>query len=170
MIGDFPRSIDEIAGGVESVMLYLVRELSNSRELKIDVITLDRWNLGARVVDYDGFKVHYLAQSKLVGPARRLHNLRRLSRQLRAIAPDITHAHIAGIYSDAACLSGAPWVLTLHGIRFLESKLRRGLLDRTRQPVSCAAPIPAATPARYRRARSQIRRGSSAGAYPASAQ
>ena len=131
MIGDFPRSTKEIAGGVESVMLYLTRDLSRCSEFEIDVVTIDRWNLGDRLIESDGFKVHYLAQSPLRGPAWRLHNIHRMRSYIKGLAPDIAHVHVAGLCSDAVRKTGIPWVLTLHGVRFLEAQLLRGPGDRS---------------------------------------
>jgi glycosyltransferase involved in cell wall biosynthesis len=131
MIGDFPRSATEIRGGVESVMLYLGRELMKTGEVRLDVVTLDRWDLGARELSIEGMRVHYLPQSPLRSRARTAHNIHRMAHLLKKLDSDLVHAHIAGPYSDAARASGRPWILTLHGIRFLEASLRTGLLDRT---------------------------------------
>ena len=130
MIGDFPRDTDNIGGGVESVMAYLCRELARREGIDLSVITLDRWNLGHRVTEYDGYSVHYLPQAGVRGPARRYLNVRRLAACIESLAPDIVHAQIAGQYSEAAHRTGIPYVLTLHGIRYLEAQLKTGLIDR----------------------------------------
>lgn len=131
MIGDFPLSPTEVRGGVESVMLYLCRELVRGRQVDLNVVTMDRWGLGARELSFDGFRVHYLSRSKLPSLAGRSANIRSMKETLVSLQPDLVHAHIAGYYSDAARLCGLPWILTLHGIRFLEARLSRGLVNRT---------------------------------------
>ena len=130
MIGDFPRSDHQVGGGVESVMLYLAQRLSAHDAIRLHVVTIDRWGMGARRVDADGYTIDYVPTSRVRGPLRRRLNTRRLCAAVQASEPDIVHAHIAGHYSRAAILSGFPTVLTLHGIRFLEANLRTGWVDR----------------------------------------
>jgi glycosyltransferase involved in cell wall biosynthesis len=130
MVGDFPRDIDSIAGGVESVMTYLCKCLADDRRIDLHVATVDRWGLGDRTVSYGQYTAHYLAQSRVRGPLRRLLNIRRLREKIRQLHPAIVHAQIAGIYSEAAHGSGAPYVLTLHGVRYLEANLKTGFIDR----------------------------------------
>ena len=130
MIGDFPRSEDQVGGGVESVMLYLAQRLASYEAVSLHVVTIDRWGLGERRVDGSGYSIEYVAASRIRGPVRRYLNTRRLCAAVKAARPDIVHAHIAGHYSRAAILSGAPVVLTLHGIRFLEANLRTSWVDR----------------------------------------
>ena len=130
MIGDFPRSEDQVGGGVESVMLYLAQRLSAHADVSLHVVTIDRWGLGGRLVQADGYSIEYVPTSRVRGPLRRFLNTRRLCEAVQASRPDIVHAHIAGHYSRAAILSGFPSVLTLHGIRFLEANLRSGWVDR----------------------------------------
>lgn len=130
MIGDFPRSEAEIGGGVESVMLYSAQHLRRAAGIELSVVTLERWGREAKTRDFDGYRVHYVAPSAIRGPLRKHINTRRLTAAISATEPDIVHAHIAGHYSRAAIEAGAPMVLTLHGIRFLEANLRTGLIDR----------------------------------------
>lgn len=130
MIGDFPSSEHNVGGGVESVMLYLSREIARYGGIELDIVTMDRWNLGAREIEIDGFRVHYIAQSKRPSRLGTSQNIYRMRDLLRDLSPDLVHAHIAGYYSDAARLSGLPWILTLHGIRFLEANLKTGWLNQ----------------------------------------
>jgi glycosyltransferase involved in cell wall biosynthesis len=46
------------------------------------------------------------------------------------LQPDLIHVHVAGEYANAAASCETPWVLTLHGIRFLEVDLWRDFLSR----------------------------------------
>jgi glycosyltransferase involved in cell wall biosynthesis len=130
MIGDFPRDSDSIGGGVESVMTYLCKALGSEPDIQVDVVTLDRWGLGDRVSRYPTYTAHYVSQSTLRGPAKRAANIRRLLRKLSVLDPDLVHAQIAGQYAAAAHRHGKPWVLTLHGVRFLEANLKTGFVDR----------------------------------------
>lgn len=130
MIGDFPRDVETIGGGVESVMTYLCEHLAARSDIELDVVTLDRWGLGRRTVENGTYTAHYLPQAKIRGPLKRRMNITRLKNKINEIQPDIVHAHIAGQYSEAAHRSGVPYVLTLHGVRYLEAELKTGFIDR----------------------------------------
>jgi glycosyltransferase involved in cell wall biosynthesis len=130
MVGDFPRDIDSIGGGVESVMSYLCAKLAEEGDLELHAVTVDRWGLGEREIDFGSYTAHFLAQPAVRGPLRRLINIRNLRDKIRQLHPNIVHAHIAGQYSEAAHDSGFPYVLTLHGVRYLEARLKKGFIDR----------------------------------------
>jgi glycosyltransferase involved in cell wall biosynthesis len=74
--------------------------------------------------------VHYLPRSGLPGYLSILANIRQMRAEMIRLEPDLVHAHVAGEYAEAAAISGLPWVLTPHGIRFREVDLRRGFLDK----------------------------------------
>ena len=130
LVGDYSRDSHTIGGGVESVMLYLAQGLSAFPDISLDVVTLDRWGLGARSVENGRVRVHYVEASQLPGRLAHSDNINRMRDFLVALKPDLVHAHIAGKYSAAAAASGMPWVLTLHGIRYLEAQLRTGFRNR----------------------------------------
>ena len=130
MIGDFPRDVDSIGGGVESVMVYLCERLATRPEIELHVVTLDRWGMGSRVVQNAGYTASYVAQSGMRGPLKSRQNESRLLARVNELQPDLVHAQIAGQYAVAAHRSGKPHILTLHGVRYLEANLRTRLLDR----------------------------------------
>jgi glycosyltransferase involved in cell wall biosynthesis len=49
---------------------------------------------------------------------------------MNRLTPDLIHVQVAGEYAEAAAGTGLPWVLTLHGIRFLEVDLWRGFINK----------------------------------------
>ncbi len=130
VIGDYPAYPNKIAGGVESVILYLTQALQKYSDLKLDVVTLDRWGLGQRTLDHENVTIHYVASAGLPGRLAILANIRRMQTELLRLQPDLIHAHIAGAYAEAAAATGLPWVLTLHGVRFLEASIRAGWVNR----------------------------------------
>jgi glycosyltransferase involved in cell wall biosynthesis len=130
MLGDYPRAPDQIAGGVEAVTLYLVESLKLLGDLEIDVVTLDREASERRTTADGSVTVHYLPSSRRPSRLSILENTRALRAEVERLRPDLVHAHIAGTYAEAAAATGLPWVLTLHGIRFLEAGIRPGLLNR----------------------------------------
>jgi glycosyltransferase involved in cell wall biosynthesis len=133
MVGDYPRNLHQYSGGVEAVTLFLSQGLQQDYpDLKLEIVTLDRWGLGRRVVQHGRLTVHYLASSRLPGRLSIMDNIRRLRAEIIRLKPDLAHAHIAGKYAEAAASTGLPWVLTLHGIRFLEANIWQGFLSKYR--------------------------------------
>jgi glycosyltransferase involved in cell wall biosynthesis len=130
IVGDYPRDPENISGGVEAVIYYLANALQQFEDLQISVVTLDRWNLGERTVIYNNIPVHYIRQVRLPSRLSFYGNIRQLREKLLSIQPDIVHAHIAGQYAEAAAKTRLPWVLTLHGIRFLEAALWQSFLSK----------------------------------------
>jgi glycosyltransferase involved in cell wall biosynthesis len=130
VVGDYPAYPNKISGGVESVILYLTQALQRYPDLKLDVVTLDRWGLGQRSLEHENITVHYVPSARLPGRLSILANIRRMQAEMTRLQPDLIHAHIAGAYAEAAAATGLPWVLTLHGVRFLEASLRTGFLNR----------------------------------------
>ena len=132
MLGDYPASLDKIRGGVEAVVLYLTQTLQTHSDLKLDVITLSSRGTEKRVVKHNGTTVHYLPRVNLPSRLSYAGNIRQMRDEILALKPDLVHAHIAGEFAEAAAETGLPWILTMHGIRFLEANLRPGLLNRYR--------------------------------------
>jgi glycosyltransferase involved in cell wall biosynthesis len=132
MLGDYPSNPNKVSGGVEAVVLYLLQALQHYPDLKLDVITLSKRETERRTVQYENITAHYLPRVGLPGRLSFLGNIRRIQTEILRLKPDLVHAHIAGEYAEAAARTRLPWVLTLHGIRFLEASLRPGLVNRYR--------------------------------------
>ena len=132
MVGDYPRDPNHIGGGVEAVVLYLSQALQHYSDLKLDVITLERWGRERRTVNHGQVTVHYLPASTLPSRLSIMDNIRQMRDEMLRLKPDLVHVHISSEYAHAAAKTGLPWILTLHGIRYLESALRSGLLNRYR--------------------------------------
>lgn len=126
MVGDYPRSPESLLGGVEAVMLSLRENLEVMDDTRVSVITMDRWNLGEQTRRHGRSEIHYIEQSTRPGPFYTRQVVSRISRKIRELSPDIVHTHIAGFYSLGSAQSGLPWLLTAHGIRFLEAGLKPG--------------------------------------------
>ena len=132
MLGDYPHNPDQVSGGVEAVVLYLVQALQHYPDLKLDIITLSKRGTEKRTAQHENVTAHYLPRVSLPSRLSFLGNIRQMQAEILDLGPDLVHAHIAGEYAEAAARTGLPWVLTLHGIRFLEASLRPGLLNRYR--------------------------------------
>jgi len=130
LVGDYPESPECVVGGVEAVLLYLSRALSQLDRFEIHVVTLDRWKRGGRQMSDGNLNVHYLKSSPLRTRLAGVDNTRRLANQLHALRPNLIHAHAANKYAIAASRTGLQWVLTPHGIRYQEAELHPDLLSR----------------------------------------
>jgi glycosyltransferase involved in cell wall biosynthesis len=135
MVGDFPRKADEIGGGVEAVTTYLANALQALPDIELEAITLDRWQGPARTELQRDVPVHFVPLSHRPSRLSNKQNRDRMCAQIRALKPDLVHAHVANQYAAAAQESGLPWVLTAHGVRHLEMSLRPGLMNRYREAM-----------------------------------
>jgi glycosyltransferase involved in cell wall biosynthesis len=132
LVGDYPQQPDRIRGGVEAVVTYLSQALQRDPELQVSVVTLDKGAEVYHTAQHGDIDIHYLPASTLPSRLSQRANIRSLRDQLRALQPDLVHAHGTTAYAFAAAASGFPWVLTVHGIRHRELALRPGLLNRYR--------------------------------------
>lgn len=157
ILGDYPKDPSNIGGGVEAVITYLVQGLRRIPDLDLHIVTLCT-KLGQNtIVSRDGITVYYVPASyRLSSITFFILNKLRLLRVLNALEPDLIHAHIAGTYAQVAFQTKRPAVLTLHGIRYREARLRQGFLNRVlhrhlitfdeRQGIQVANNIIAITP------------------------
>lgn len=105
----------------------LVEQLSRYPDLDLHVVTLSTGLAQVEVARREGVTVHYVpAVYRLANLTFFLINKLRLRRVLLDLQPDLIHAHIAGHYSEVAFSLGRPAVLTPHGIRHREARLKRG--------------------------------------------
>lgn len=129
LAGPYPAEETEVKGGVEAVMLYLAPALARLDDIELHVISLENNVDNPRSLQRENYAVHFLPFSKLPGRLSLLGNIRTLHRAMGALKPHIIHAQIAGEYGLAAAKTGVPWVLTLHGIRYLEADFFPGLIS-----------------------------------------
>ena len=133
LVSDFPKDLNNVGGGVEAAVMYLSEALVKHPDLTLDVVTLDKWSLGKRTERYGPITVYYLPTSKRPSRFSIMQNIRSMRDKLLELAPDVIHVQIAGEYALAADQTGLPWLLTLHGIRYLEISLLEGLTNRYRE-------------------------------------
>jgi len=130
MAGDYPADPTTISGGVEAVVLNLAHALQQYPDLKLDLVTLDRQETTRRIEKHENVTVHYLPSATLPSYLSTLANIRQIRTEMMRLEPDLIHAQVAGEFAEAAAGTGLPWVLTLHGIRFLEVDLWEGFLNK----------------------------------------
>lgn len=124
LIGGYPSDVENLRGGVQAAVAYLLKGLVNFEDLEIHALTFQPSNWkGQNQFDQIGVKVHILPQYPRF---ERLRNYRlfqsALNQQLSIITPDIIHAQEAGADALVALRSGIPTVITAHGIRAEDSK------------------------------------------------
>lgn len=132
MMGPYPPDPRGISGGVEAVIVTLLRGLRRFPDLQLEVITCREGIREAKTLPGDEWSVHLLPYKRLGRLTLHRREVGGLMRRLRQLKPDIVHAHGVGIYAEAALRSGYPAVLTLHGVVFREARFARGLPDRVR--------------------------------------
>ncbi len=130
MASVYPADPNKILGGVDAVVVYLTRALQRYPDLKLDVVTLGKRGTAKRTVRYGDVTVHYLPTSRLPAYLSTLANIRRVRAEISHLKPDLIHVQVAGGFAEAAAGTGLPWVLTLHGIRFMEVDLWQGFRNR----------------------------------------
>lgn len=130
MAGVYPANPNKISGGVEAVVQYLTQALQHYPDLKLEVLTLGLRGTDRQTVQHGKVTVHYLPSSRLPGYLSTAANIRQLRAEMVRLKPDLMHVQVAAEFAEAAAGTGLPWVLTLHGIHFLEVTLWEGWLNR----------------------------------------
>ena len=107
----YPARPDEVIGGIDSVAVNLVQGLAALPDLELHVVSTRPEVVHDVTYSANGVTFHALAS-----PPQRLipnlfANIGRVSRVLRAIQPDVVHAHNAD-YAVAALRLGLPTIYT----------------------------------------------------------
>lgn len=114
IVTQFPDDADVPRGGVEAVSVNLVRSLAALGEVEVHVVTLDPKADAVVTSEWAGARIHRLPRggggelANAIGGGRR-----QVQARLRALAPDIVHAHDTyGLMVQGLEL---PRVFTIHG-------------------------------------------------------
>jgi glycosyltransferase involved in cell wall biosynthesis len=131
MIGDYPREPGRIGGGVEAVVACLAQHLARYPDLDLHVVTLRQDVARYATMRVEGYTVHYIPASfRFANLTFFAVNRWRLHRVLQQLQPDLIHLHIASLYAEVVFNQGRPAVLTPHGIRSREAKLKQGWIHQ----------------------------------------
>lgn len=117
-----PAGQPPLLGGVDAVVIALARGLARRSEVSVSVVTAVAGLAQPIQCPGEGYTLYCVPRprgGRLTGQREVVGLLRQ---QIDALAPDIVHAHIAGIYARAAVTSGCPNVVTLHGIIYRETQ------------------------------------------------
>jgi len=136
MLGQYPIDESHIVGGVEAVMVPLLRGLVRFTDLDLHVLTCQSGvndRLGQTAF---GQPLHVLKRYRLGRITFHRRDVVHMQHTLQRLAPDLVHAQGMGIYAAAAVASPYPHIVTAHGIFFREAELAteialrfRGFLD-----------------------------------------
>ena len=108
MVGDYGRPGAGVDGGVQSVMRALAGEFRRTPAIDLTVVTLDRGGGAAPGAERleGGVRVVRVPASSRRGPGAARADVGRLASRLRALGPDVVHAHIASVNGSAAAQAG----------------------------------------------------------------
>jgi glycosyltransferase involved in cell wall biosynthesis len=125
ILGPFALRDNRISGGPEAVVVQLAGGLRRLPGLDVHVFTTSSHATQDSVQVRDGVTVHTLRLRRVPRWTLIRANARSLAQAMRRVAPDMAHAHSAGTFADAALSSGAPAVITVHGVIRQEARVFR---------------------------------------------
>jgi glycosyltransferase involved in cell wall biosynthesis len=134
ILGAYSLQDNRISGGPEAVVVQLADGLRRLPGMDVHVFTTSSRVAEDNVQQRDGVTVHTLRLRRVPRWTLVRANARALAKAVRRIAPDVVHAHSASTFADAALSSGAPAVITVHGVIRQEAQIfrRYGLTRRER--------------------------------------
>lgn len=132
MLGQYPLEETRILGGIEAVMVPLLRALARLDDVELHVVTCLPGVQDGAVVTQAGLPLHVLRRRRLGRVTWHARDVAGIRRTVRALSPDVVHAQGLGIYAAAA--TGLPYahVVTAHGLFFREAEFAQGLAARWR--------------------------------------
>lgn len=134
--GTYPFNQNKITGGVEAYLCNLLEGFQqiNVDDLEIHAISCTTDITKEKVVKNRNLTIHYLPS------ARRLRNITlyaldryKITNKVKSLKPDLINTHNQTSYSYSSLGAGYPTIMTVHGIQYKETKIRKGLLNAIRR-------------------------------------
>lgn len=125
ILGAYALRDNRISGGPEAVVVQLADGLRRLPGMDVHIFTTSGRITEDSVQQRDGVTVHMLRLRRMPRWTLVRANARALALAVRRIAPDVAHAHSGGTWGDAALGSGAPAVITVHGVIREEAQVFR---------------------------------------------
>jgi glycosyltransferase involved in cell wall biosynthesis len=125
ILGAYALRDNRISGGPEAVVVQLADGLRRLPDVEVHVFTTSSRVAADSVQERDGVVVHTLRLRRVPRWTLVRANARALAQAVRSIAPAVAHAHSGGTWGDAALGSGAPAVITVHGVIRQEAQVFR---------------------------------------------
>lgn len=120
MLGPYPIDLDvnKISGGVQAVIVNMVKGLARFKDLEIHVVTTGHEAREEKDFIINGARVYAVPLDKRFGNATFYSNTRkRICKKIKIIKPDIVHTHMFGYYTLAGLDTGHKKVIvSTHGI------------------------------------------------------
>ncbi len=138
VLGQYPLDLARLGGGVEAAIAYAHAELAALPDLELHYYACHPSIAEPRRDAGPGGAVTWLPRGRLGRVTWHLAEVRALVREVRALAPDLVHAHGTGLYAGAALASGLPAVITAHGIVAEEARLLTERSARLRAALDAA--------------------------------
>ncbi len=132
ILSPFPLDWERAQGGVESTVLYFLDGMAAVGDASLHVVTSLPSVPSPQTRDRGPVRVTYLPRlrwGRAVGYAGDFRAIRRIVEREQ---PDLVHGQGTTFYGGAALASGAPAVITAHGVAFREVAYLRGLSQRAR--------------------------------------
>jgi len=136
ILGAYALQDNRISGGPEAVVVQLADGLRRLPGMDVHVFTASSRISEDNVQQRDGVTVHMLRLRRVPRWTLVRANARALAQAVRRVAPDVAHAHSGGTWGDAALNSGAPAVITVHGVIRQEAQVFRRYGLTWRQSLS----------------------------------
>lgn len=128
MLGQYPLDENHIVGGVEAVMVPLLRALQAHTDLDIHVVTCQPGVSSQLRRTGGGLPLEILERHRLGRLTFHRRDVLGIRSAVERIGPDLVHAQGTGLYSMAALGTPYPHLVTVHGLVFREV----AALSRTR--------------------------------------
>ncbi|MGC8785904.1 MAG: glycosyltransferase, partial [Anaerolineae bacterium] len=132
VLGQYPLCEERIVGGIEAVLVPLLRALSCFNDLELHIVTCQPGVEEKLEMTQAGWPLHLLKRRRFGRLMFHIRDVSSIQRTLRRISPDIVHAHGLGIYAAAAAQSPYAHIVTLHGIIPREAAFVEGTAARLR--------------------------------------
>lgn len=132
MLSPFPLDWEHAHGGVESTVMYLLDGLAGRVDVQVHVVTSLPSVRSPQSRTRGAVRITYLPRlpwGRAVGYAGDFRAIRRIVEQEQ---PDLVHGQGTTFYAGAALASGAPAVITAHGVAFREVAYLHGVFQRAR--------------------------------------
>lgn len=137
ILGPYPvdSSNNSINGGVQAVIVNMVKGISRFKDLDIHIITANPGISDNLDFISDGIHVHAVHLDKRFGNITLYSNTRkRLRDKIRILKPDLVHTHMFGYYTLAALDSGHKKVIvSTHGISNSNWGISYNIIEKIRR-------------------------------------
>ena len=136
LIGPYSLEGNRVSGGPEAVVVQLAEGLRRQGDVEVHVLTQGSKAVEDTTQQRDGITLHVLRLRRLPRWTMIRINARLLADAVKRIGADVVHAHSGSTYGEGALRSGAPAVITVHGVIQQEAQVFRRFGITRREDLS----------------------------------